>query len=253
MNNRVMTIEPEIGHRVYGNRNPRGAAMLSGLGALGDDSSTLSALGFSPGQVQQILQAHTSGALSDAGYQVILNGSVDPTQLADFLNSDPGAPASGSAGTLQAGVPTGSTIVYQAQWDSSAVTRSAQDVLNLVLQQLGQFGLAVMSSSAQTGISNLLKAATITDYFFSVSIQLRVTGPGFAQAQDVAAIVDHAAYSVTGHMPVSSSASVTAVPGSGSSLSDAGSSLVQFIEQNMGTIFLGLAALVILPQIARKL
>lgn len=62
-----------------------------GLGSLGDDSSTLLDLGFNSAQIQQIMSAHQSGALSDGGYQALVSGFVSPDDLADFMAADPGA------------------------------------------------------------------------------------------------------------------------------------------------------------------
>lgn len=64
----------------------------TGLGWLGDDSSVLMGLGFNSYQIQAIMSAHQSGALSDGGYQALVSGFVGPDALADFLAADPGAP-----------------------------------------------------------------------------------------------------------------------------------------------------------------
>lgn len=62
-----------------------------GLGILGDDSSTLLDLGFNSAQIQQIMSAYQSGALSAGGYQALVSGFVSPDDLADFMAADPGA------------------------------------------------------------------------------------------------------------------------------------------------------------------
>jgi len=64
-----------------------------GLGSMGDDSADLLGAGFNSLQINQIMALHASGALSDAGYQIITSGFVAPGDLADFLAADPGAPA----------------------------------------------------------------------------------------------------------------------------------------------------------------
>jgi hypothetical protein len=68
-----------------------------GLGLLGDDSATFLGIGFNSLQIQQIVQAHQSGALSDAGYQALVSGFISPDDLSDFLAADPGAPQSVAA------------------------------------------------------------------------------------------------------------------------------------------------------------
>lgn len=75
-----------------------------GLGVLGDDTSTLMDLGFNSLQIQQIISAHQSGALSDIGYQDLVNGGVSPDGLADFMAADPGAP------TTTVPKPSGTTV-----------------------------------------------------------------------------------------------------------------------------------------------
>ena len=73
-----------IGFRYRGNS-------VTNLGNLGDDNSTLLSLGFNSLQIQQIMAAHASGALSDAGYNQIVSGNVSPDNLADYMAADPGA------------------------------------------------------------------------------------------------------------------------------------------------------------------
>jgi hypothetical protein len=74
-----------VGFRTRGNAT---------LGWLGDDSSTLTDLGFSATQIAQIETAHASGALSDSGYNQIVSGNVPPQNVADFMAADPGATVS---------------------------------------------------------------------------------------------------------------------------------------------------------------
>jgi hypothetical protein len=75
-----------------------GVVGTHGLGWLGDDNSTMFAIGFDSGQVQQIVQAHQAGALSDGGYQAILSGFIGPAQLADFMAADPGVTGAAATG-----------------------------------------------------------------------------------------------------------------------------------------------------------
>lgn len=76
----------------------RGNSVPAVLGSLGDDvSSTLLSLGFNSLQIQQIIAAHASGALSDAGYNQIVSGNVSPDALADYMAADPGATETSAA------------------------------------------------------------------------------------------------------------------------------------------------------------
>jgi len=58
---------------------------------LGQDTSDLQNAGFSPQQIATIAGAYQSGALSPDGYQQLVSGNVDPSQLGDFLSADLGA------------------------------------------------------------------------------------------------------------------------------------------------------------------
>lgn len=66
---------------------------FGGLGDIPGDNQLLLGLGFNSLQIQQIMSAHASGALSDAGYNALVSGFVSPNQLVGFLEQDPGAPA----------------------------------------------------------------------------------------------------------------------------------------------------------------
>jgi hypothetical protein len=68
------------------------------LGWLGDDDQTLINLAFSQQQIAEIMSAHRSGALSDAGYNAILSGAVGPAQLDNFLANQPSAGAAQPSG-----------------------------------------------------------------------------------------------------------------------------------------------------------
>jgi hypothetical protein len=64
------------------------------LGWLGQatsaDLATLSSLGFDSSQIATITSAEKACTLSPQGYSYLLTGGVDPSDLADFLNNDPG-------------------------------------------------------------------------------------------------------------------------------------------------------------------
>jgi hypothetical protein len=251
-----MYAHPAIGFRKYGNTNPFGAAHMAGLRGLGGDDSTLVALGFSSSQIQTILSAHNSGALSDTGYSFLLQGGVPVQQLNDFLAQDPGAPESSPAGSSpasSAGVPTGSTITYQGQWASTYSTSPA-DIVNQVARAFPQLGLTLVGSQIQASLgSTAMATISGSGAPFGVTLNLRVSGPGFAYVNDAQANIDHALYQVTGKMPTASSAVVSGVPGAGGSSALPTANLAQWFEQNATMIFVGLAVLFIGPQLVKRL
>jgi hypothetical protein len=93
---------------------------------------------------------------------------------------------------------------------------------------------------------------------------LQVTDAGHAQASDVAQLVNHAVYQVTGNMPTQSSAALAGVGGGGLPSSQVGQpggagppsppgSIGAFLEQNMTTLLFALGAIVLLPAVVKKL
>lgn len=235
-------IHTAIGYRIFGNRNPAGAARLSGLG---DDSTTMADLGFSPGQIQQILQARATGALSDNGFLFLLQGGVPTTDLDNFLNQDIGAPEGGSAGTAPAqaaaAIPTGSILVYNATIDTHFWSNESAIVAGIA-GALSQVGIQIIgqSTGSASGLGN-----------FTVQLQLQVTGSGFTLPQDARSIVDHAIYVQTGKMPLSSGAHLVSTPNTPGVSAPPGSaqSLTAWFEQNASWLFLGIGALVLLPSL----
>lgn len=241
-----------VGFRPYRHTTPFEAAQgLAGIGYLGDDSATLAQWGFSPAQVQEIIDAHNSGALSDNGYQFALQGGVPVSDLAQFLAEDPGAPAEaaaiaagGTAPAAAAGVPNGATLVYTASLNAHLfASGSINTFLSELAGAMAALGLEVVgSNSSRAGFSA-----------FNIQLQLLVTGSGYAKVQDVKAVIDHAVYVQRGEMPLSSSVSVTGIPGSAGSGSVTlpPTSLTSFIEQNALWIGLGVVAIFVLPKVIR--
>jgi hypothetical protein len=78
---------------------------------LGDDTSNLMTIGFTPQQIAQIAQAYQSGALSPDGYQQLVSGTVDPSQLGDFLSADLGAQTGGGLPTWALALAAGLIFV----------------------------------------------------------------------------------------------------------------------------------------------
>lgn len=238
-----------VGFRPYRRTTPQLAAHgMAGMGYLGDDAATLALRGFDSSQVQQIIAAHQSGALSDSGYQFALSGGVPVGDLQSFLDQDPGAAAeqavTGGGSAAPAGVPNGATLVYSASLNAHLfASGSINTFLTALAGGLPDLGLQVVGSKSSTsGLSA-----------FNIQMQLLVTGAGYAKAQDVQAVIDHLVYVQRGEMPISSSISVTGLPGSAGSggVTLPAQSLTAFIEQNALWIGLGVVAIFIVPKVLR--
>jgi hypothetical protein len=224
------------------------------MGMMGDDSATIASLGFSPAQVAQILAAHGDGSLSDQGYSFLLDGGVPVGQLADFLAQDPGASGAPAPTTsaAAAGVPNGAMLTYTGSWVTTKF-QNANSILAGVINNLPSNGVRVLNSSLQAGILANVSLLHLAEpgQQFEVTLQLQVAGPGFAQASDVAAIVDHQVYVASGVMPRGSSAQVSSGSAAGSP-AGAGQ-FATWLEQNAGMLLLGIAGIFVLPALVKKL
>ena len=157
------------------------------------------------------------------------------------------APASGGL-TSVAGAPSGSVLLYQGTWQVT-LTLNVNTIISRVSQMLQSYGLQVATQSSTGG------AFTVGN--FNIALTLKVTGSGFAQPSDAGSIVDHAYYTVVGRMPVSSSTflqSMSGVPSNvpGSTTAAPGT-LTAWLEQNALWLGLGLGAIVVLPNLVKKL
>jgi hypothetical protein len=254
-----------------GQTYPHYAAALSGIGSLGDDSTTLADCGYSSEQIATIVSAHNSGALSDEGYQAILTGRaipcidpglqaagqwpIDDAALQSYLLNDPGFPTQDKSGGSSpgtpssgpaappAGVPTGTVLNYQAtlsvHWFASDTIGS---FLSALAGALPNVGLTVANSNYSATIST-----------FNIQLQLVVTGAGFGKAIDAQQQVDHAIWQQRGEMPMSSNISVGGSVGSGGTHPGGASDITSWLEQNMTMILLALGAIVIFPAVIKKL
>jgi len=225
--------------------NPRPLAGLRGLRGLGDAATPFS------GCVQAYDSQSNPVSCSDPSAAVWIDaqGNAVPAGTASTPVTSPGA----------GGAPSGSLLLYQGQWQVTP-TLNVSTIISRVSQALRTYGLQVINSQTDGG------AFTLTS--FNVTFTLQVTGSGFAQPSDAGSIVDHALYTVTGHMPVFSSTVLQAGPGAsipilvtpstpaGSSApgsSPAGGSTLLWFEQNAMSIGLLIAAMVVLPPLIRKL
>lgn len=166
----------------------------------------------------------------------------------------------------QTPAPTGVSMVYTGTWNTAnfPAIRTPKNILDSVTGELAQFGLAVLGSDWSAGFLADLGAADLAlPVSFQVTIQLQVSGSGFAHADDAKAIIDHLAYEQSGNMPNSTIAVTSAPTGA---LSQPGAPLVtpgmppnsaptftSWLEQNALWILLGVGAIMVLPQVVRKL
>lgn len=216
--------------------NPLGA--LAGLGLLG-----LGADNTFSGCVQGYDAQSNPVACNDPSAVVWMdaNGNAVPA----------GTPAAGSAAP---GVPTGSTLTYTGQWQTT-ITRNADDIVQAVIGGLPANGIGVINFASTAGMIAQTKVLGVAEsgVNFVVTLQLQVTGSGFAQPSDIGAIVNHLVYSASGKMPLSSNVVVGGTPvspvqpsqssifnlfGSGTSSVPGSSSLLTWFEQNAVTLLL---------------
>jgi len=183
---------------------------------------------------------------ASAAVWVDVNGNAVPPGTAVGANAATAAvPSSGAAPSSQAGAPTGAILVYQGTWQAMP-TLNPNSIVAQVSAALKAYGLQVVNSQSTGG------ALTIGN--FNVALTLQVTGAGFAQPSDAGSIVDHAYYTVTGHMPVSSGTFLQSAPGvpsnqPGGQQPGQPESITEWFEDNAWWILaLGAAALV-LPKV----
>jgi hypothetical protein len=162
------------------------------------------------------------------------------------------APASAASAPGAGGAPTGSLLLYQGQWQVTP-TLNVNTIISRVSQALKAYGLQVVNSQNDGG------AFTIGN--FNVMLTLQVTGSGFNQPADAGSIVDHAYYTVQGHMPVFSSTTLQSAPGSSvpalvppgtgtnPATPNAAQTFTQWLESNAFWLGLGVVAVVVLPKI----
>ena len=224
--------------------NPLGALGRLGLRGLGD-SSTFS------GCVSAVDAQGNAVACNDPNAAVWFDANMNAVP--------PGTqPAASAPAPLPAGVPTGSFIKYQGQWETTQ-TQSPGDIVHAVSAALASDGLPVVQSSEDSSTKAFVFGAF--GVAFNVTLVLQVTGPGFAQAADAGSIVNHEVYKATGIMPASSTVLVTATgPGGtgtglppGSQPNQPPTTLTQWIEQNAMWIGIGILAVAVLPVLVKKL
>ena len=84
--------------------------------------------GYTTDQANAVLDAHNSGALSDAGYNQIVSGNVAPGNLDNFLANDPGASEPSSKSTSSAAQPSGGMPASPKSGGGSPKPPTAQQI-----------------------------------------------------------------------------------------------------------------------------
>jgi len=167
-------------------------------------------------------------------------------------------------GALKGGVSDQSIATYQAIWPQDANFSFASTIIDSVSTALqANDGISVLSSTNQNSPVGAFQGKA-----YSVVLQVQVrNGMGFGASQDLASVIDHEFYVVTGKMPLASSiTSVGSGPSASPTLSStdpncvagmpydlngnpcAAPSLTSWFEQNALWIGLGIAAVVVLPK-----
>lgn len=191
-----------------------------------------------------------------AGMPYDVNGNlcagVDPNcaQLMPYdVNGNP-CPGPGASPSVNQ-APTGSYLTYQGNWTTTS-TKTANDILQAVIGLLPTNGLSVVSSSTTAGVlANTKLIFAEAGQSFGVTLQLRVSGPGFAQTGDAASIVNHAVYVATGLMPTASNISGGSDPGMSGGVSP--QSLTAWLESNAVWLGLGVVGVMVVPELVKKL
>ena len=118
-------------------------------------------------------------------------------------------------GFLGVAVPDGSIVTYTGKW-AATYTIGASDLISAVGAAIASSGLQVTNVSSDAGFTDTtIIGMTVQPTPFNVQLQIQVnTGQGgFSSPSDVASIVNHAVYVVTGSMPLASSTPTLQVPG----------------------------------------
>lgn len=170
-------------------------------------------------------------------------------------NTVPAGTPTGSGGATASpstpgpgGAPTGSILVYQGTWQAFP-TLNPNGILSRVSSALRSYGLQVVNSQSDAGV--------LTIGNFNVQLTLQVINAGYGQPSDAGSLVDHAYYTVTGHMPVTSGTFLQSAPGVPSNLPPGSQNappqppqnFTQWFEQNAWWIGALVVGAVVLPKV----
>jgi hypothetical protein len=220
--------------------NPSGALGRYGLRGLGDSNTF-------------------SGCVS------AVNGNGDPVACNDpsaavWFDANMNSVPAGTQAPPSA-IVTGSVLNYGATVDSHWWTSEASVISGIsgILASSG-INLTQQATGTASGSGN-----------FVLTLQLQISGAGFARDQDVKSIVDHAIYVQTGHLPLNSAIELVSTPGfatgaipmsaqigTGAGVPGAPgpsqpTTFTAWLEQNAMWIGIGVLAVAVLPTLVRKL
>jgi hypothetical protein len=223
------------GFRPYGLTNPRGATQL--------------------GAIPQV----------DHGW-----GGFGPWELHGYPFSAEGGWALHGLGGI---VPDGSIVTYQGKWAPTG-TMGAQDVVSAVVAALQNDGaLAVRNVQQNSSWLQNTPPFPLDVGTFDVTLTLQVkNGMGFGDPNDIAKIVQHYVYAITGAFPVADTIPNVQVPSGAGTPGATGQPQLpgatgqpqlpgapgtptdwsSWISNNFGTIALAVGALAILPPLLKR-
>jgi hypothetical protein len=263
-------------HPAYAEMRPgMGLAYMPGANALGYQPGAHALLGYAPGSItlgdfspsmesaavasgysQSDLDLLNSLGATDQDLENLINGNVTLTQVyAEYGVTIPSgstatanssssstpvynAPAQGPSPAAAGQVPSGSTLLYVASFQS--YNKTGADVIAFINQNLGGHGMSVISSQV-TNTSVLGTSPT--------SIQMTVLDSvGHALLTDAKSILDSLANSASGglsssNLSIVAYGSQSASPGIAPAA--ASTNLTQWFENNAGYIGLGVVAVVL--------
>ena len=134
------------------------------------------------------------GELIDPSTGQFCSGSLFPSSPAGSTSTP--APSLPSGG---APVPNGAVLNYTGQWPQAGINPpSCSQAIQIVATTLKAYGLSVTASS---GCPSAWNPFTVPYAAWSVTLTVQVTGSGFNSPNDVASIINGAAYGATGAMP----------------------------------------------------
>jgi hypothetical protein len=221
--------------------NPSGALGRYGLRGLGDSNTFSGCVSAVDGQGNPV-------SCSDPNAAVWFDANMNAVT--------PGTQAPPSA------IVTGSVLNYGATVDSHWWTSQASVISGIsgILASSG-INLTQQATGTASGSGN-----------FVLTLQLQISGAGFARDQDVKSIVDHAIYVQTGHLPLNSAIELVSTPsfatgaipmsaqigtgagaGSGAPGSSQPTTFTAWLEQNAMWLGIGVLAVAVLPTLVRKL
>jgi hypothetical protein len=178
-----------------------------------------------------------------------------PCPLSNVLSqAATSVPAPSAAAPSGAAVPAGSTLYYSGNWAISTEIASWSSVVAKVKSQLAASGIAVTASTTPSALQSLTQGPA-NPQPVTLTVQIAGSSSGFSSPSDVASLIDHAAYEVTGYLPQGSSISLSSgPPGSASFFAqlDAQFGLPSGTSETVAVIAGGVVGLLLIFRLAGK-